>query len=141
MSTIEIKHGDAVVTVHRRTPRSDMRQADFRARLGKRVDAIAPKYGVSALGLSVSLFGWTNISARISVKGDIPIPFANGAFIEEDELLGLFERYLDTEDDDALALLNEIDTALRKIDAPHDDALAPTPPTDAEKKASGKRGK
>lgn len=132
MSTIEIKHGDAVVTVHRRTPRSDMRRTSW-IRKTSWIDERHEDYGVARDDLTLSVWAWLNAASRITVDGEIPIPLPNG-HEDEKEVRKVFDQYLDIDDPAAVSLMDQIADALRRLDKPADEALAPTPPDKSKKK-------
>lgn len=140
MSTIEIKHGDAVVTVHRRTPRSDLKRMSWLRRAREWLQSAHKEYGVTPDDLQLSVWAWLNAASRVTVDGDIPIPLPNG-HDDGAEMKRMYDAYMDMEDPTGMALADKIADAMNKLDQPFDEALAPVPPDDPEKKASGKRGK
>jgi hypothetical protein len=140
MSTIEIKHGDAVVTVHRRTPRSVMRRLSWDRRAREWLKKNYEDYDVTYDDVWLSFYAWSNLASRISVTGSIPIPLPNGN-TDTAKLCATFDEYLDMDDPAGNALVDEIVDAMNDLDRPFDDALAPEAPNDPEKKTSGKSGK
>lgn len=139
MSTIEIKHGDAVVTVHRRTPRSDMKRMSWLRRSSDWLSSIHESEDVPKEDMQHSVWTWFNAASRITVEGDIPIPLPN-SHETGTELRAVYETYLNMDDPAGIQLADAISTAMNKLDQPFDDALAPVPPDDLEKKDGGKSG-